>query len=246
MGRVLWGLEEELNLIKRAFNLVGLDVHKLYQPPRNRFKWLQEFNIRTIIDVGANRGQFAFMVQPFFPEAVIYCFEPQLDVADVLEKRVYQNRLESNIAVIKGMALGSFNGIVKLNRTKNTTDSSLLKMTNYFMGVYKNLDEFVEEDVRVSRLDDVDINIVPELMVKIDVEGYEGEVIKGARNTLDRAKVVYVEVTFQKERYEGQVLFDGLYSILWKKGFACFGFSQVYFHYYTGAPYYADAIFVRC
>lgn len=82
-------------------------------------------------------------------------------------------------------------------------------------------------------------------MIKIDVEGYEENVIRGGKKTLVKPRIVYPEVPFQKERYVGQILFDDLYTILKKKGFGCSGFSRVYFHYYTGAPYYADAIFIR-
>lgn len=230
--------------IKWGFRKVGLDVHKLYQPPENRFKWLQEFNIRTIIDVGANRGQFAFMIQPFFPEAVIYCFEPQRDVAARLENRAHKAGIDDRLVVF-GVGLGNFNGLVKINRAVNTTDTSLLKMTDYFMGIYKSPSVFVPEEVMIRRLDDLRFKIWPELMVKIDVEGYESQVLRGAERTLAEAKVLYIEVTFLKERYGGQPLFDELYSRVRAMGFECAGFSQTYFHYRTGAPYYADAVFIR-
>jgi len=225
--------------------MVGLDVHKLYQPPGNRFKWLQEFNIRTVIDVGTNRGQFAFMAQPFFPEAVFHCFEPQRDVAEGMWRKVVKRGLEDRF-VVHRIALGNFNGTVKMNRAENTTDSSFLNMTDYFRGIYKVPPRPREEEVVVRKLDDMTLGVIySELLLKIDVEGYEEQVLRGGEKLLEKVKVIYIEVTFQRERYQGQLLFDDLYSILRTRGFSCFGFSQVYYHYHSGAPYYADAVFVK-
>ena len=233
-----------VDALKWGFRKVGLDVHKLYQPPENRFKWLQEFDIKTIIDVGANRGQFAFMIQPFFPEATIYCFEPQRDVAANLAKKAARKGLSKKLFVFD-MALGSAIGTVKINRAGNTTDSSLLAMSGYFKEIYKRYREPKQEDVFIGRLDDFNINIRTGLMVKIDVEGHEKNVILGAEKTLEKAKIVYIEVTFHRERYLGQVMFGELYDMLRDRGFDCAGFGQTYFHYHTGAPYYADAVFLK-
>jgi FkbM family methyltransferase len=239
-------LEEEMivEAIKWGFRKVGLDVHKLYQPPENRFKWLQEFNIKTIIDVGANRGQFAFAIQPFFPLANVYCFEPQMEVAFKLCKEIQSRKLFGCMSVFP-FALGDFNGRANMNAAKNTTDTSMLDMTEYFSEIYKKPRLAPGFSTKVCRLDDVVIPVVPELMIKLDVEGYEMNVINGAGRTIDKAKIIYSEVTFHKERYVGQYIFDKFYNIIRSKGFECLGFSQVYYHYRSGAPYYADAVFVR-
>lgn len=123
-----------------------------------------------------------------------------------------------------GASLGDFNGTVKIDRHANTTDTSLLKVTDYFKGIYRNPVEPTLEKVMVRKLDDHHLEIKVELMNKIDVEGYEENVIRGGKKTLDKAKIVY---------------------LLKKKGLRCSGFSRGYFHYYTGVPHYAGAICIR-
>jgi FkbM family methyltransferase len=147
---------------------------------------------------------------------------PSLDSIASLRSKVDPTR--TVLVMGAGAALGDFNGTVKIDRHANTTDTSLLKMTDYFRGIYKNPVEPTQEEVMVRKLDDHHLEIKPELTNKIDVEGYEENVIRGGKKTLDKAKIVY---------------------ILKKKGLGCSGFSRVYFHCYPGAPHNADAIFIR-
>ena len=81
-----------------------------------------------------------------------------------------------------GASLGDFNGTVKIDRHANTTDTSRLKVTDYFKGICKNPVEPTLEKVMVRKLNDHHLEIKVELG---------------------------------------------------------------YFHYYTGVPHYADAIFIR-
>lgn len=63
-------------LVKKTFNLAGLDIRKLSNNPEFNLLGLRNLSIKTIIDVGANEGQFARKILRFFPDADIYCFEP--------------------------------------------------------------------------------------------------------------------------------------------------------------------------
>ena len=78
------------------------------------------------------------------------------------------------------------------------------------------------EDVKVNldTLDNVlmDENLEKNILIKIDVQGFEDEVIRGGMQIFKQAKIVVVECSF-KELYENEPLFDGIYSLLHTIGF---------------------------
>src|ERR1035441_4297177 len=73
------------NRITRRF--VGLEVHRAPRSQEDILRWLSTFNIETVIDVGANVGQFADWISPIFPKAQIYCFEPLPDCVQTLREK---------------------------------------------------------------------------------------------------------------------------------------------------------------
>ncbi len=225
---------------KKTIKKFGYEIHRT-DPSGNKFKWLQDFNINTILDIGANTGQFILDIRKFFPMATVYSFEPLKDVY----KELNRNSLWDINWVPYDVALGDFNGLTKINRNTIATDSSLLSMTKFYKERYFFKTEEWEEDIRIRRLDDLNLDLKSELMIKMDVEGFEDKVIKGGETTFKKAKVIFTEVTFQKERYEGQVLFDDLYEILKEIGFKCYGFYSVRYDPKSGAPSYADTVFVK-
>ena len=112
-------------LIKKAFNQIGLDIIK--STPKKSLLGLRNFPIRTIIDVGANKGQFARMILKYFPRANIYCFEPLPGPFKKLSKWA-----ESQNSMVKvfNMALGDSEGDVEmLNHLEFSPSSSLLGTT---------------------------------------------------------------------------------------------------------------------
>src|SRR5215469_14425930 len=72
--------------ISHLLKLVGFDLIRLYRLPRTTFLGLSRFPINTIVDVGANRGQFAQDALAFFPRAQVISFEPQPFAFKVLEQ----------------------------------------------------------------------------------------------------------------------------------------------------------------
>lgn len=232
---------------------MGFEIHKAKKGFRKlseetKFKWLHEFQIRTVLDIGANAGQFALSIRPFAPEAMIYSFEPLKDVCEGVNAKAR----EKGDAKWKAfpIALGDTNGRQTIHRTKNTTDSSLLRMSDRFSSAYGTQQEDSwSEEILVRRLDDLVaekmITIEPGLMVKMDVQGFEDRVISGGESIIKQATIVYCEVVFRKALYEGQLLFDGLFQRLHGLGFKCAGFYNLAYEPQTGSPLYADAIFVK-
>jgi hypothetical protein len=100
--------------------------------------------------------------------------------------------------------------------------------------------------VAVETLDSIvaKLSLEDNLLVKIDVQGFECEVIKGGLETLRRAKLVIVETTF-RALYEGQPLFGDVYRALTELGFRYAGSNGRLDSPIDGAPVQEDSIFRR-
>ena len=62
---------------KRLFRMAGVDIRRL--PPFRPYEWLADAGIGTVLDIGANVGQFASQIHNVLPQASIYSFEPLVD-----------------------------------------------------------------------------------------------------------------------------------------------------------------------
>jgi hypothetical protein len=103
-----------------------------------------------------------------------------------------------------------------------------------------------EETVRIARLDDVvtDLELPGEILLKIDVQGYEDRVLNGAVRTISRCSLVLLEVSFVT-LYDGQPLFDNIYTMMKNYGFNYCGNLEQYASSVDGRIMFADAIFER-
>ena len=210
----------------------------------NRWRaFLQHRSIRTVIDVGANTGQFAKLIHRVCPEAKIYSFEPISDCIPQLED-VLRDVLGSKVFPV---ALGERNTTTRINRSKFTPCSSLLGGTELLGLDYPDAAVVDEVEVQLARMDDVLKSEVlePDLLVKFDVQGYEIPAIRGAQAILSQAAIVAIEVCFFRQQYKGQPLFDQIYRTMTDLGFSYRGNADQSPSRRDGRIVEADAIFER-
>ena len=168
--------------------------------------------IKTIIDIGSKKGQFLLLGRSIFPSAKIYSFEPQINILN-LQKKVLGTK---NINYYN-FSLGNEEKESELYVTKRKDSSSVLKPI-----LTKNRNFMTNEIKKTSikRLDDLPNfkNIERPSVMKLDVQGYEFEVLKGAENILDYIDYVITEVSFI-EVYENQTSANKLIKFLKSKSF---------------------------
>lgn len=238
-------------LVKKPFNVMGLDIvrpgrstdDKQFKPSdTNKFIWLSRFNINTIIDIGAHHGEFAMMVRHILPKASIMSFEP---LEGPFRHLNFNMRTVPNFKAFN-CALGEKNLKTEMHRNEFTQSSSVLRMVELHMKAFPFTANETIETVEIKRLDDVMQGFCLEehILIKIDVQGYEDKVILGGENVIRRAKLLIVETSFQT-LYEGQPLFDEVYSMLKKRGFAYIGNWDQLISPADGSVLQADAMFVR-
>jgi hypothetical protein len=102
------------------------------------------------------------------------------------------------------------------------------------------------ESVDVDTLDNVvgGLNLEDNILLKIDVQGYEHKVIMGSASILSRIKVIIIETSFH-ELYEGQPLFHDIYELLFEQGFVYAGSWWELKSPLDGLPLQQDSIFIR-
>ncbi len=239
---------------KKAVNRLGLDIRltrNIAQAEARRKleawrrSWLALRNlgpIRTVLDVGANEGQFSTMIRGVFPDAAIYAFEPLADCQDALRRCL----AEAPGSRIFPVALGAAPQRVPFRRTSFSPCSSFLRPTDRLRGEVDNLKEEALVEVPIARLDDI-LALHPPvgpLLLKLDVQGYERQVLEGAPRTLADVAILVLEVAFVP-LYEQQPLFDDMFLWLRDRGFRYRGNIEQSASRVDGLVTEADALFVR-
>lgn len=204
--------------------------------------WLAKCGIQTVLDVGAHEGEFAQRIRAILPDADLICFEPLQEPFAKLTQRFQGQR---NFRAIR-CALGEKAAHQEIRRNEYAPSSSLLPMAELHRESFPFAVKEQTETIEVRRLSDVarDLNLRDSLLLKLDVQGFEDRVIAGGEDVVARAKIIIVEVSFQP-LYEGGPLFDDLYRLLKKHGFAYHGNFEQLSSPKDGRILQADAIFCR-
>jgi FkbM family methyltransferase len=176
---------------------------------------LRKLSVDTVIDVGANRGQFSLVVAHVFPNAEIVAFEPLRRPA-----RKYR-AVVGNRAVLHEFAAGAEAEIREMFETEADDSSSLLQPGDQQVRLSASSRVVARRSVEVRRLDEVLAGISSRnVLLKIDVQGFELAVLSGSTGLLrDNVAFVYVEASF-RELYIGQGMAAEVVSLLERGGFS--------------------------
>ncbi|MBX3351429.1 MAG: FkbM family methyltransferase [Phycisphaeraceae bacterium] len=172
----------------------------------------------TIVDAGAHEGVVAERLLEVFPRSVVYGFEPIPETFETLRARA--ERLPRLRPV--NAALGDSNTTARMNVNKNSWTASFLPPSERGLAYHGDwLERERTQQVDVFRLDDwAAEHGVPEVhALKIDVQGFEGALLKGAKRLLrDSVVAVFSEAQLIPE-YEGATTFGEIDAALRELGF---------------------------
>lgn len=185
---------------------------------------LRSLMFNTVVDVGANRGQFSTAVRACSPNATIIALEPLPGPARTF-KRLFD---DDPSTVFYQVAAGSRSGVATIHISGRDDSSSLLPITNLQEDLHPGTAEVAAVAVTVDRLDTLlqSTAIHSPALLKLDVQGYEFEALLGSAAILGRFSYVYVECSFV-ELYRGQVFADQVIGFLRESGFALKGIFNV-------------------
>jgi len=204
-------------------------------------KLLNNLDCNHIIDIGANKGQFSLAARYVFPKAHITSFEPLSKPADKFNQ-LFEN--DENI-ILHQSAIGPEKQTLPMHVSKKADSSSIFPIGKSQASTYPGTEESHIEKITIAplskfiRYDD----LKPPVFVKIDVQGYELEVLKGCEKFLEFFTYIYVECSFI-ELYEGQALVDEVIEYLSDYSFKLNGVYNINYDE-KGVAIQGDFLFVK-
>ena len=175
----------------------------------------------TVVDVGANTGDWSAGLLNFYTPDRLICVEPDPKLASNLRDRF---AALSAVRVFE-RAVGSTAGSGELKVMEDPVFNSLRQPTGHVRDLYPSTFRVLETvQVEVQTLDTLLADVPRVKLLKIDVQGFEREVLAGAAAVLRRTDFVLMEVNF-KPHYEGEAGFFELDTIMQRHGFAIGNYS---------------------
>jgi len=209
----------------------------------NRIKLLKHFEIKTLLDVGANTGQFAYYTRKLGYANTIISFEPLSSAFSVLQKFA---KTDPNWQ-IQNCAIGDTDGQIEINISANSQSSSILDMMPDHIesapdSVYEG-----KEMVNIHKIDTIIDKYTDNLdstFLKIDAQGFEKKVIEGAKNSIKYIKGLQLELSMI-ELYKGETLITEMLSLISDLGFTILSLEPGFYDKNTGQLLQVDGIFYR-
>lgn len=234
-------------ILRSVVRQLGFDIIR-YWPERSDaariVQILKAHTIDFVIDVGANEGQYGTLLRRAGYTARILSFEP---LSAPHAKLQMSSRGDHGWIVAPRMALGDEDGEVDVYVAGNSASSSTLPMLETHLAAAPTSRCVGTERSRIARLDAVESEYVPSdanIFLKIDVQGTEDRVLRGAAELLGRVKCVQVELSFvplyEKQRMAGEMI-----QLLGDAGFELSSLLGGFFEPGTGRQLQVDGVFFR-
>lgn len=186
--------------------------------------------VNVILDVGASMGQFATEVRKHGYRGRIVSFEPLSEAHAMLVKNAADDPLWT---VAPRVAVGAVSGEVTINVAKNSVSSSILPMLDSHLDAAPYSGYVTQEQVPLTELNSYISknfsNGAFRFGLKMDTQGYEEEVIRGADQCLVRMQAIFLEIS-TTPLYEGAPTVDRIFSLLRSFGFGCTGLFPEFVH----------------
>jgi len=204
--------------------------------------WWQSLNIKTVLDIGANAGQFGHACRLAFPTIRLHSFEPLKGPFTKLSSLAEDDRNWT----VHNFALSNVAGETQIHADEYSPSSSLLQMSERHREHFPQTGQTTQQIIETKRLEDIfgDLAIEGRTLMKLDVQGYELAVLDGAEKILPEIDYILTEMSFVS-LYEEQPLFADVYSRLCHSNFSFKGFFDQCVSPKTGELLQGDGIFVR-
>ena len=218
----------------------GLGLKNLvdYIEQRQTLLGLTNLNVRTVIDVGANKGGAARSFRRLFPAARIYCIEPIPRLCRRLEAWA---QTQGGAVEVMQVALSRepSKRLLYIDK-RNDIWSTLMEPPAAKASQYEPITVQVETLDHLAAALDLDGDV----LVKLDTEGLDLEVIRGGEQTLRRATAVIVESVFYPHPAGPDApTFEDIAAALHELGYVYRG--NVRLGCQHGTPMLADVLFAR-
>jgi FkbM family methyltransferase len=234
-------------LVRSLFLRAGLDLHRLTpaSDPYVQLHYALKANgIDLVLDVGANTGQFASSLLAVGYNGRIVSFEP-LSLAHARLSAAAKG--VSTWIVHERSAIGDRDGETEINVAGNSVSSSVLAMTDKHATAAPGSAYVGRESVQMVRLDTVARTYLRDAarpFLKIDTQGFEWQVLEGARETLPSIRGILCEMSLVP-LYSGQRLWKDVLAKIEGDGFSLWALQKGFTDPKDGRTLQMDGIFFR-
>jgi FkbM family methyltransferase len=245
--------EKLIKAVRPFFKSIGIEIYRyrpnqvvvndnIYDNNVRRQKIIQNNAINLVIDVGANEGYYVQQIRQSGYTEKIVSFEP---LPDAFAKLALKAQEDKNWQCFN-TALGEQEGTIEINIAGNSYSSSILPMLDRHIEAapYSVYRETVS--VEINTLDNIVHSLTEHdsIYLKIDVQGYEMPVLKGAVEILPKVRVIEIELSLVP-LYESQLLYRDMIDYLDAIGFSLVSLEPNFVDSKTGHVLQIDGIFER-
>jgi FkbM family methyltransferase len=235
------------NLLKTALRRGGLELQR-YDPEdtyaKRRQRRLQSEQVNVVLDVGAHAGEFGQSLRHGGYAERIVSFEPVAEHNRRLQAAAKADRQWTCVQA----AVGDHPGETEIHISGNDGFSSSIRPMAALHETAEPSSSYVDSEiVKVVTLDEAVDELVgadDRLMLKVDAQGFESEVLAGAVSTLQRCRLVELELVFV-ELYEGQAMFAELAAQMGERDFVLTDVEPGFRDRQTSQLLQIDGLFVR-
>lgn len=226
---------------------MGFEVRRVRSPQGPLgpvIRLIEKEAISVLLDVGANAGQFAQDLRHMGYKGRIVSFEPVAEAHLELRKTAAG---DPGWTVAPRMALGAEDGEVTVQVAVLSGLSSVLPPTLFHLQTYAPSATVATDLVPCRRLDSVtDQYLHPgeKALLKVDVQGFEKQVLEGAESLLEILSGVYIELSLET-LYDGQALARDVLDYLERRGFQMWFVSPGWCDPQSGRMLQYDALLAR-
>lgn len=230
--------------IARGFRAFGYDLTR-YEPNRHPtarlMRLMETYRTSLVLDVGANRGQYAAELRSNGYGGKIVSFEPLESAYTELSNAAAKDPLW----LTERCALGAAFGKNVINVAGNSTSSSLLGMLPAHENAAPSSKYVSSEEITVETVDRM-LSKIPHandsIWMKVDTQGFEGEVLKGSLNSLRDISCVQLEMSLVP-LYDGSETFESLLAWMLNHNFYLVALQPGFTDNQTGQLLQVDGIF---
>jgi FkbM family methyltransferase len=231
--------------IRRIINAVGYDIvgYGAGNPRARLARLLDRHGITLVLDVGANRGDFAWDMRELGYRGRIISFEPLSQAFEVLAKRAERDGRWTALPI----GVGDKTEERILNVAANSQSSSLLPMLEAHAQAAPESRYETQMSVSIRPLDEALqglLNIDDRIFLKIDTQGYEKHVLDGASRTLALAPLVLLECSLVA-LYDGALLIEDVIGYMRERGYAPVDLTPTFHHAELAHLMQVDGLFAR-
>lgn len=224
------------------FNKLKYKVY-LKSDLKRRKKIIKYCKIDTLLDIGANTGQYVKKMRELGFKKKIISFEPLNDAFEILKKSASGNKKWT----VNNYAIGDKNAKNVINIAGNSTSSSILNILPKHVESDPKSKYIATQEIEVKTLDSIFSQFTSKderVMLKIDTQGYEKNVIDGATESLNLIAIIQLEMSIVP-LYENEMLYMEMINYIESKGFQLFSLESGHYNRETGQLLQVDGIFVN-